>query len=120
MGANEQFYTVTEDGTYYTIVTIDECSSEPSNEIEVVLTKINSTENDCQFSIFPNPVSDYLIIQNHDRFDNASYEIFNSIGESVCVGTLSEEKLINTQELNPGIYLIVFKKSEQLKFMKID
>ena len=120
VGADEQFYTVTEDGTYYSIVTIDECSSEPSNEIEVLGTKIKDSERKSQFSIYPNPFSDYLIIQNHNRFDNTSFEIFNSIGESVCKDEFLGKTQINTKELSSGLYLIIFSNTEILKFIKED
>lgn len=63
-----------------------------------------------QFSVFPNPVDDYVIFSaKKDFLQNATYTISNSIGQVVIKGDLSRNQKINTGHLMPGIYCVEIK-----------
>jgi len=64
-GAIEKTFTPTENGTYFTIVTWEGCSSDPSNSILVENLFIgDNTIGGGQFTLFPNPVNDQLTINS--------------------------------------------------------
>jgi hypothetical protein len=85
-GATNQDYTVTSDGDYYVIVTIGECSSDPSNLINVIVTWSNESEmNSTAIIIYPNPARDYIIVNtgNYSAMPDHSIKILNMQGEIV-------------------------------------
>ena len=64
-GATNQNYTPTINGDYYTIVTVNGCSSDISNKIHIVINGIkNSAENNEKINIYPNPVTNELFIES--------------------------------------------------------
>jgi plastocyanin len=69
-----------------------------------------------QFSVYPNPTSDYL------RFDesvqNETYHIYSEDGQVVLSGTTNEH--VNVVPLNPGVYFvrIIGDNMRQKKFVK--
>lgn len=60
-GATDQTYHVTESGWYYDIVTLNGCSSEPSETIDVIVGIKENEYAACYF--YPNPATDRLYIR---------------------------------------------------------
>ncbi len=73
-----------------------------------------------EIKIFPNPVTNYLIIDNEELYDEIT--IFNSEGKDVSSQTNVEYNgkftKINVNELNSGIYLIKYKINSNSYFSK--
>jgi M6 family metalloprotease-like protein len=119
-GAIDQDYTVLSNGDYYVIVTLGGCSSEPSNSINVVLTEINEfVVNSKVFKIYPNHVSNELLIEVEGGIDKTGFEILNSTGQIVYKGTLFEKMVVQTADFSSGIYIIKFENGKAFEFRKI-
>ena len=54
--------------------------------------------------IFPNPVSDFLMIRSLDESQFQSISIFNTFGQKLYEGDLKEQ--IDVSSLTPGVYFI--------------
>ncbi len=104
--ATGQNYTVTTSGYYYDIVTLTGCSSDTSNVIHVVISGIEPNENNSTIIIYPNPVSDELIIEMKGNNEIVTFEILNTIGQSVLKGNMTYRTTVNTSGFAPGIYSI--------------
>lgn len=82
---------------------------------------INSLEKEETFSIFPNPVSNSLTIQNNQNQFVTNYFIFEHSGRKILEGTIdSETATINLNNLPAGVYFISLGEnlSQTLKFIK--
>ena len=74
---------------------------------------------DIEMSIFPNPASDYLIINNFKP--NTSYLIYNISGSNISKGSFVSNR-IDISQLNRGIYFLSIQlkdnSTKRLKFVK--
>lgn len=68
-------------------------------------------------NIFPNPSSDYITISGLQIPKN--YFIYNSIGVKIKSGKISNQKKINIQNLNKGLYFLQIENIISNKFIKI-
>jgi len=118
-GATNQDYTATANGDYYVIVTLLECSSEPSNTITVIVTTIEVVEHGRITKVYPNPVSDKLIIEIEGGKEMINFEIFNTIGQVVSKGNLVEKTTVQTNHFAPGVYLVKLENGITFEFKKI-
>jgi len=120
-GANSQNYSVTENGTYYDIVTLNGCSSAASATIEVILTNELKPEKLTDFAIYPNPVTNNLHIKTPVQDGIVLFTIINSSGKIVQKSTLPINSIIDVNELSPGLYMLVLEVGKQyfnFKFLK--
>lgn len=119
-GATQQTYVVTESGSYYVVVTLNGCSSAPSNIIEVTITGITVVD-ETAFSIFPNPNNGQFTINvNIPGESEFHLVLFNSIGEKIWEqkGIRASEKWTQHFDMNtlrPGIYnAVLFNDKTQI------
>jgi choice-of-anchor B domain-containing protein len=80
-----------------------------------VTTKTNTLN--ANFTFYPNPVSDFLNIQNENGLSLVKYEIINSNGVEVQKGSLHDGTSIhsiNVDKLLPGIYFLNLYVNGQL------
>ncbi|KAB1160770.1 T9SS type A sorting domain-containing protein [Tenacibaculum aiptasiae] len=97
-------------------VKIYEGSCESSN---VIVTELFDTRVDVlgdedegiftSVNIAPNPIEKGKLLQlvgPERNFSNASYKVVNVLGQVLKEGSLSEEKTINIDKLNSGIYIL--------------
>lgn len=120
-GAISQNYTVTEDGTYYDIVTLNGCSSAPSTPVEVILTDQVKPEMSMDFDIYPNPVATNLFVQTPVPTEKILFNIINSSGQIVLKSVLPSYSVIDVSGLSAGLYLIVMEVGNKYfssKFIK--
>ncbi|NVO10072.1 MAG: T9SS type A sorting domain-containing protein, partial [Bacteroidales bacterium] len=82
-------------------------------------TSINDFENISNISVYPNPVSNELIIRIEGNTTKLKFEIFNSIGQSVFKGEFIESTVIQTRNFVSGIYLIKFENGKTFEFKKV-
>ncbi|MDB4107888.1 T9SS type A sorting domain-containing protein, partial [Bacteroidia bacterium] len=69
--------------------------------------ELRSRVDDNLISIYPNPAKDQITVSSSMTID--SYRIFNSLGQIVMNGNLTD-RLINIESLNSGSYFIVFEQ----------
>lgn len=66
--------------------------------------------------LYPNPSSDFIKITGLTTIKH--YEIYNTLGQEIKKGIVSENKKIDIQNLTNGIYFLKFKRGDTLKFIK--
>jgi hypothetical protein len=116
-GATHQNYSPISNGDYYVIVTLLECNSEPSNEINVTISNIQTNETKVM-NLYPNPVSKELIIEIKGNTEIEYFEIFNSLGQIVFKGEVLEKTQIQTSSFASGKYYVKLKNGNILEFIK--
>ena len=111
-GANDQSFTPTENGQYYDIVTLNGCSSDSSNNIDVIIT--NTEKLMCSvFQISPNPAKDYFFIKSSIPLEkDMKLTVFSNDGIlikecEVNPEMKSNEYLIDVRNLSPGLYFLM-------------
>jgi len=119
IGATNQDYTVVTNGDYYDIVTLNGCSSNSSNKINVIITSIANIDKAENIRIYPNPVSNELAIEIIGNYDEMDFEIFSTSGQVVFKGSMKEKILIGTDDFGSGIYIIKFATGLMVEFKKI-
>lgn len=86
------------------------------NTIALGISKNNLTEG----IIFPNPASNYFIIQNGDNSSSETeYEVYNSLGQIQIRGIVKGQKQINTETLSSGVYFIKLSSGPQTEIKKL-
>lgn len=109
MGANNQTLEISEEGNYSAVYSYDfGCDGEASSEVVFVSTRI-SHKNSTQLSIYPNPGNEYVYLKGMDK--SAAFVLINSSGALVMQGVLHKEGLINTNELNAGMYCLIIPEN---------
>ena len=74
--------------------------------------------NESSINIYPNPVSEELIIESVKN-EKISFDIINSIGQIVYKGNLLDKTTVNTSNFNPGIYIVKLKVGKVYTYKKI-
>lgn len=118
-GATEQEYIVTWDGDYYTIVTLNDCASDPSNVLTVIVSGVAEKENNNGIMIFPNPFSQELVMEQKTGSNPVRFEIISTTGQIVHQGILIEKKIINTSGLTAGPYIIRLFGTSVIEYRKL-
>jgi len=81
---------------------------------------INEQSKDgLKFDVYPNPVSNELILVSKGNKDKVYFEIFNSIGQIVFKGNIIEKTIVQTANFSPGVYLIKLENGKIFEFKKI-
>jgi CubicO group peptidase (beta-lactamase class C family) len=85
-----------------------------------VLCNANSvskwSDNNNKFSIYPNPVNDYIHLNIPDNESKYIVEIFNSLG-NIILKTVYQNK-INVNELASGIYFVQIHNEKEIYIQK--
>ncbi|MCX6231841.1 MAG: T9SS type A sorting domain-containing protein [Bacteroidetes bacterium] len=118
-GATAQNYNVVANGIYYTMVTVNGCSSDSSNMIQITTIGVTDVEKDNNIKIYPNPVTNELIIELPANKEKQNFEIYNAIGAEVYKGSLLEKTIIQTTGFAAGSYTIRLNNGKSLEFRKI-
>ena len=105
-GATETDYMALEAGQYYVIVTLNGCSSAPSNIIELFNESVNTGLTSVLVNIFPNPIKEEMIIDISGNLREADFEVLNGLGQSMVNDQLIHQVTINTNSYPPGVYLV--------------
>lgn len=112
-GATGQTYEVMETATYYTVVTIDGCSSDSSNNLFVVYVGLDELTRIEKVNVFPNP-NDGHFTMLITSVSNTTFDlrIINNLGVSVYEqknvsvnGKL--EKKIELENIPNGVYSVI-------------
>ncbi len=79
---------------------------------------VNETYHDRQLSIYPNPLTDNLLIENTSR--DAQIQLMDITGkEIITLGCQSDRTSIYLGNLNPGFYLIKYFYNQSYQCFKI-
>ncbi len=119
-GATEQELNVSGNGQYYVVVNTTGCDSEPSSIINVTL--ISTDKNDLEtnsIKIYPNPVANFLTIENLSSESHLEYVIVNNIGQVVLKGQLQGHTKIDTEGLAMGTYIVRTSNGKSIMFSKV-
>ena len=110
-------------GDYYVIVTINTCSSQPSNTISFIPLSIHEISASDKIKIYPNPTTGFVEISITEPLGNDDkIEIINSFGK--VMQTILKNKMVDKFTLDlsnypAGLYLIKFYDSQKYYFLKI-
>ena len=118
-GAINQYFIPTQSGDYYSIVTLNGCSSDLSNTINFVITDVETTNLKRDINIYPNPVSNELTIEVEGNNEQLNFEIINAIGQVIYCGNLKEKVIINTDRFASGVYVVKLVIENKFEFKKI-
>jgi hypothetical protein len=80
---------------------------------------INENKVHNSFNVYPNPVSNELVIELQGINETAKFEIFNSIGQSVIAGSFIDKTMVQVDALLPGIYFIKINNGNISEYKKI-
>ncbi len=120
LGATSQIYTPTLTNHYFVILTDTlGCISDTSNILYVVVTGITEALDGNYIKIYPNPVSNELVIEIDGNNKKFNFEILNTIGQVVLKGNLVEKTTVQTGNFSPGVYLIKLENGKTFEFKKI-
>jgi hypothetical protein len=97
----------------------DNLSSQATITINVLPAGIEITGSNSTIKVYPNPVSDELIIEIEGNNDRQGYAILDSTGHIVFKGTLSERTVVPTTNFSPGIYFVKLQNGKTFEFKKI-
>jgi len=81
-------------------------------------TVINNISNN-PVLIFPNPVTNELIIEKKENIKNINFEILNSKGQIVYKGSLQEKIVVQTSSFTPGIFIVKLDNGQTFEFKKM-
>ena len=116
-GETSQSYTATANGNYAVLITQGLCS-DTSACLHITTVGIASTQTE-KISIYPNPVTNELIIEKKGNREKIDFEILNTLGQIVFKGNLIEKTVVQTNNYTPGVYLIKLQNGKSFEFNKI-
>lgn len=80
---------------------------------------INENKANNSINVYPNPVSNELVIELQGSNETTKFEIFNSIGQSVISGSFTDKTMVQVDALLPGIYFIKINNGNISEYKKI-
>ena len=104
-GETNQSFTTTVNGNFAVIVTQGACSD---TSVCTLITSVgmSSVETKEVLFIYPNPVSDELIIEINGSTEKNNFEILNSLGQIIFNGNFIEKTTVKTRNFPPGVYYV--------------
>ncbi|MBA3705237.1 MAG: T9SS type A sorting domain-containing protein [Bacteroidetes bacterium] len=124
-GATNQNYTVTVNGNYTVIVTINNCPSAASAPVNIINTGVDQNFNERFFTIYPNP-NDGVFTINFNTVEKSTYkiEIKNTIGQLIYQRELTNHSglfthKINISEYEKGLYMISITDANHATIKKV-
>jgi len=106
LGATGQDYMPLEAGTYYVVVTLNGCSSDPSNSIQLFNESVGPDPHNSMVHVFPNPMQNELTIEVIGDTKALEFEVVNALGQFIIGGTFVQQVVINTFSFPSGLYLV--------------
>ncbi|MCZ8215738.1 MAG: T9SS type A sorting domain-containing protein, partial [Cyclobacteriaceae bacterium] len=116
-GATNTVFTATEEGMYKVRSVVDDCVSDFSDEVILVVTSLE--ENGNQISLFPNPTEDWLTVSLNELNGNKQISIVNTQGnvkESKEVE--GSEATFNVAAYARGVYFVKVKMKNSVRVLR--
>jgi hypothetical protein len=123
-GATGQTYVATQDGYYWSVVTLNGCSSDPSNRKLIVVTGIDSHSSSA-INIYPVPNDGQFNVSiTTASSESFSISVYNSLGVKIYEETKVDvngflQKMIDLRPVPNGVYTVIFENSENQMVKKI-
>jgi hypothetical protein len=123
-GATQQTYTATLDGHYWTIVTLDGCSSDTSNHVYILVTGIDQ-HSSAAINIYPVPNDGQFNVSITTASEESfSIKVYNTLGVKIYEETKVEvngtlQKVIDLRPVPDGVYTVIFANSQNQVVKKI-
>jgi hypothetical protein len=123
-GAVDQDYQATEEGYYWTIVTLNGCVSDESNHVQVIFVGLNDPEAG-NFTIYPIPndgkFTVTVVVPGEENF---SINVYNNLGVKVFEKkdffvSGKAQQIIDLVNPSKGIYTIVFQGENHSVIRKV-
>jgi D-alanyl-D-alanine carboxypeptidase len=107
-GATGNTYTITAGGSYYCIVTLDGCSSAPSNTINAVVTGVTNIGNGSSWKVYPNPAAGFFFSETQGRpLMDATLTIYTLAGTLIKTERINQQQQqISVAALANGMYMV--------------
>ncbi|MEP6646030.1 MAG: T9SS type A sorting domain-containing protein, partial [Saprospiraceae bacterium] len=118
-GETGQDFIALTDGDFYTIVTLNGCSSAASNSITIEMTGIENLGYFNFVKIYPNPVNRELFIELINHPKGVRFEMLNALGQVIHKGNVVKKLLIPTSHFSPGVYIIKLEDEGLIEFRKV-
>jgi uncharacterized repeat protein (TIGR03803 family) len=116
-GATNAVLTATEEGMYKVRSVVDDCVSDFSDEVILVVTSLEESGN--QISLFPNPTEDWLTVSLNELNGNKQISIVNtqgSVKESKEVE--GSEATFNVAAYARGVYFVKVKMKNSVRVLR--
>ncbi len=82
-------------------------------ESSLSVDDFNSGNN---INLYPNPSTNFIQIKGLSEIEN--YEVYNILGAKVLSGEISDDEIINIQNITSGLYFLKFDAGKTIKFIK--
>jgi hypothetical protein len=112
-------------GTYYwTVQAIDNSfaggafAATSSFEIQAPTSVSEIAGDKPELKVYPNPVADVLTIEYRGNNIEKRFTIYNSLGQNVYYGRITEKTTVPAVSFSPGIYLIKLETGKTVMFNK--
>jgi hypothetical protein len=110
-GATSQSYTATQNGNFTVVVTVNGCSSAPSNTVTISGVGINDFSDIGFVKVYPNPASEQINISLIlNKNSNITIRLMNTLGQTLYSAHENNvqqlQKNIETANLSRGIYFL--------------
>lgn len=116
--ATNQAYTVTSNGSYAVMITLNNCSK-TSTCTSITTVGMQHLAATNEVKIYPNPTTGVVNISLKDADKAAHVKIVNSIGQVVHQSTISKDNnQINIQHYNAGLYFIQIDNNKPVRLIK--
>ncbi len=72
-----------------------------------------------RLNVYPNPVTDQLIIEMDNNTVEMEFEVVNFLGQVIHSGYLTEKTIFNASTLVPGVYTVKVISGDEFDFRKV-
>ena len=123
-GATGQAYEVTESGEYYVIVTLNGCSSDPSNIILIVMPGINQLSGST-LNVYPVPNDGKFTVASNWIIDETLIlEVYNYLGVRIHESRVQPiqgkvEQIVYLRQVPNGVYTVILRTEDQRVIRRI-
>ncbi len=115
-GANAQTYVASQDGYYWTVVTLNGCISAESNHLQIIITGVD-LQSSPAINIYPVPNDgQFKVSMTSTSHETFTIKVFNVLGRMISElkgievkGTV--EKIIDLRPVPNGVYYVIFENS---------
>lgn len=115
--ANQKQLTAKADGTYTVRVQVDDCVSQSSDPVVLVITGDLENSKAVELNFYPNPVDDTVVFEiTGEEEVPITYSILDLVGRTMASGkaTTNKELSLNLAEWKAGTYFLKVQTSNQV------
>ena len=118
-GATAQDYTPIRNGTFYSIVTDNACSSDTSNRVQFIFSEIITTGENTRFKIAPNPTKDIVLIHSYFPHETINYQFLTTSGKLLKEGRFRKTINLDINEYASGVYFLRLDNTKEASIFKV-